>query len=67
MKAPEKRNFDLDTLPVDVFDLADAGLTVESLTDGHGMPEFGASNSCVSGCCSAFCSCAFCGCSCQEM
>ena len=39
----KKISFDLDDLPVDVFDVAGAGLTVESLTDGHGMTEVGAS------------------------
>jgi hypothetical protein len=30
-------------LPMDVFELADKGLTVESLTAGHGLVENGAS------------------------
>nr|QEO73578.1 hypothetical protein [uncultured bacterium] len=40
--------FDLGNLPVDVFDVVDSGLTVESLTAGHGMAENGAS--CAVGC-----------------
>jgi hypothetical protein len=36
-------DFDLDDLPVDVFDVDGSGLTVESLTGGHGMAEVGAS------------------------
>ncbi|MEU6952186.1 thiomuracin/GE37468 family thiazolyl RiPP peptide [Streptomyces sp. NPDC045714] len=43
--------FDLDDIPADVFDLADSGLTVESLTAGHGLVENGASfPSCGSSC-----------------
>ncbi|MFC5290086.1 thiomuracin/GE37468 family thiazolyl RiPP peptide [Actinokineospora guangxiensis] len=47
-----------DALPLDVFELVENGSTVESLTAGHGMDEFGASNqtSC-SGCCSVMCTC----------
>jgi hypothetical protein len=36
-------DFGLDDLPVDVFDVDGSGLTVESLTGGHGMAEVGAS------------------------
>jgi len=36
-------DFNLDDLPVDVFDVEGSGLTVESLTGGHGMAEVGAS------------------------
>jgi hypothetical protein len=43
-------DFDLDDLPVDVFDLDDRGLSVESLTAGHGMAELGASCSSCSPC-----------------
>jgi hypothetical protein len=39
-------SFHLDDLPVDVFDV-DGGLTVESLTGGHGMTETGASCLCT--------------------
>ncbi|TDD12915.1 GE37468 family thiazolyl peptide [Nonomuraea diastatica] len=38
---------------MDVFDLTDSGLTIESLTAGHGMTENGASTTCV---CSSGCS-----------
>jgi hypothetical protein len=48
-----------DDLPLDVFELVDSGLEVESLTAGHGMPENGASFSgCYPACCS--CGCASC-------
>ncbi|MBF8194304.1 GE37468 family thiazolyl peptide [Nonomuraea sp. K274] len=40
---------------MDVFDLAESGLTIDSLTAGHGMPEHGASLPFCS--CSATCSC----------
>jgi hypothetical protein len=43
MSVSRKLSFDLNDLPVDVFDLSDSGLKFESLTDGHGMPEVGAS------------------------
>ena len=33
----------LDDLPTDVFELTSSGLTVESLTAGHGMTEVGTS------------------------
>ena len=34
---------ELNGLPMDVFELAEHGLEVESLTAGHGMTEVGAS------------------------
>jgi len=37
----------LDDLPVDVFEIDGSGLTVESLTGGHGMTETGASSFCA--------------------
>ena len=40
----EALSFDLDDLPMEVFDLADRGLTVETLTTGHGITEYGASS-----------------------
>ena len=43
MNVSDKLEFDLDDLPIDVFDLADSGLTIESLTAGHGLLENGAS------------------------
>jgi hypothetical protein len=44
---------DLDDLSMDVFELADQGLTVESLTDGHGITKMGTSCGliCVCSCC----------------
>ncbi|MFI5913335.1 thiomuracin/GE37468 family thiazolyl RiPP peptide [Dactylosporangium sp. NPDC051541] len=36
-------SFQLDDLPIDVFEVDGSGLTVESLTGGHGMTETGAS------------------------
>jgi hypothetical protein len=44
----EKVAFDLDDLPLDVFELADRGLEVESLTADHGMDGVGASSEATS-------------------
>jgi hypothetical protein len=52
----ERLNFDLSTVPMDVFDLADSGLTLESLTTGHGMQENAASSCCSCPCSSSSCS-----------
>jgi hypothetical protein len=41
--------YDLDSLAVDVFELTDAGMSVESLTGGHAMTELAAS--CRCSCC----------------
>jgi hypothetical protein len=41
-------DFDLDTVPVDVFDLEDSGLEVETLTTGHGQQSACLSLSCTS-------------------
>ncbi|WP_104129682.1 thiomuracin/GE37468 family thiazolyl RiPP peptide [Cryobacterium sp. N21] len=41
-------------LPIDVFELMDEGLNVNSLTAGHGMDEVGASTNCF---CYPCCSC----------
>jgi hypothetical protein len=46
-------NFDLDDLPMDVFELSNQGLEVDSLTAGHGMGELNASD------CDGVCSCAY--------
>jgi hypothetical protein len=54
-------SFLLDDLPVDVFDVG-GGLTVESLTGGHGMPETAASCFCSGGLCSG----CMCICSCTQ-
>jgi len=53
MSVDERVSLDLDDLPMDVFELADHGLVVESLTAGHGMTEMAAS----------CCSCTLCSCS----
>ena len=45
---------DVDDLPMDVFEVTDGGLTIESLTAGHGMTEMGASCNCF---CYICCSC----------
>jgi len=51
-------SFQLDDLPVDVFEVGGSGLTVESLTGGHGMAETGASCTLSRGFCfQCFCSC----------
>jgi thiazolylpeptide-type bacteriocin precursor len=49
-------DFDLEDLAVDVFEIDDSGLAVESLTGGHGMTEVAAS-------CSSLCSSSCCCCS----
>jgi hypothetical protein len=48
MNVETELEFNLDELPMDVFDVTDNGLAVESLTAGHGMTE-------VSGSCNCFC------------
>lgn len=48
-------DFELDNLPVDVFDLDGSGLIVESLTAGHGMAELRVSSSVCA--CPCECSC----------
>ena len=55
METTEELAFDLDGLPLDVFELDDAGLTVESLTDGHGVPPLTLSSSACT--CPCLCSC----------
>jgi len=43
---------DLDDLPMDVFELANRGLEVESLTAGHGTTKMATSfGSCICSCC----------------
>lgn len=45
MTAPvSTTDFTVDSLPLDVFELADSGLQVDSLTAGHGLVENGASD-----------------------
>ena len=53
MSISQQLELELDAALVDVFDLDDAGLTVESLTDGYGLTENGASSSFI-------CSCSIC-------
>jgi hypothetical protein len=54
MSVDQRVALDLDDLPMDVFELVDQGLRVESLTAGHGMIQMAASTV-VS--CSCFCCC----------
>jgi hypothetical protein len=54
MKDESKTPLDVDDLPMDVFEVTDGGLTIESLTAGHGMTEMGASCNCF---CYICCSC----------
>jgi len=42
--------YDLDSLAVDVFSLADSGASVESLTGAHAMTELAASCPCTWDC-----------------
>jgi hypothetical protein len=53
MAVDKRVALDLDDLPMDVFELVDQGLAVESLTAGHGMTQANGA-SCVTIC---FCSC----------
>jgi hypothetical protein len=56
--------FDLDSLAVDVFELTDSGMAVESLTGGHAMTELAAS--CRCSCCCWVDSAISCSGSCAE-
>jgi hypothetical protein len=51
----ERVALDLEDLPLDVFELADLGLEVESLTAGHGMAAMAGSRE--SGTTNQSCSC----------
>jgi hypothetical protein len=53
MSVDQRVALDLDDLSMDVFELADQGLEVESLTDGHGTTKMGTSCAliCVCSCC----------------
>jgi hypothetical protein len=53
MSGSENLEFDLDDLPIDVFELDNSGLSIESLTTGHGLLEN--STSVVSCACSCAC------------
>ncbi|SEM92213.1 thiomuracin/GE37468 family thiazolyl RiPP peptide [Nonomuraea pusilla] len=50
MSVSKGLDFDLANLPMDVFELADSGLGLESLTAGHGLTETGASTSALCSC-----------------
>jgi len=43
MDVEQRVDFDLNDLPLDIFELADQGLEVESLTAGHGITRMAAS------------------------
>lgn len=49
---PPALDFDVEGLPLDVFELVDSGVEIESLTAGHGMLENGASYGEGNLCCS---------------
>ncbi|MEU0492310.1 thiomuracin/GE37468 family thiazolyl RiPP peptide [Nocardiopsis changdeensis] len=49
--------FDIDDLPVDVFDLVADGTVGESLAAGHGMTEYDASRAYITCNCYASCTC----------
>jgi hypothetical protein len=54
MSVDKRVALDLDDLPMDVFELANEGLMVESLTAGHGTTPMAAS---LPGYCSCCCCC----------
>jgi hypothetical protein len=45
----------IEDLPIDIFEVADIGLSSRSLTAGHGMTEVGASQPCSNCSCINFC------------
>jgi len=49
--------YDLDDLAIDVFQISEDGLVVESFTEGHGMTETAASPCCCPRLCSSSCCC----------
>jgi hypothetical protein len=53
MTVSQELTFELHDIPMDVFELDNSGLTVQSLTAGHGMTDFGASCGCMTSCCTA--------------
>ena len=69
MSVSRQLDVDLESLPMDVFDLADSGLTVESLTAGHGMAEIGGQAYAPTFCCDCItCACTTCAaCSCTAL
>lgn len=52
MNSGKNIDLDLDDLSMDVFELSEQGLAIDSLTAGHGMGELDASGPCSIGCCS---------------
>ena len=56
MSVEQRVALDLNDLPLDVFELTEQGLVVESLTAGHGMTPVSASPCCSTYCCSCCCS-----------
>jgi thiazolylpeptide-type bacteriocin precursor len=55
MAVDQRVALDLNDLPMDVFELADQSLAVESLTAGHGMTKMAASCPICSCCCPCSC------------
>jgi hypothetical protein len=55
---PTKLN--LEDLPIDIFEVADIGLSSRSLTAGHGMTEVGASCQDAKSCSCPIAVCSFC-------
>jgi hypothetical protein len=52
MSVDQRVALDLNDLPMDIFELADQGLAVESLTAGHGTPASGRARfACLICCC----------------
>jgi hypothetical protein len=43
MENSQPAKINIEDLPVDIFEVADIGLSSRSLTTGHGMTEVGAS------------------------
>jgi hypothetical protein len=56
MSVDQRIALDLDDLPIDVFELANQGLAVESLTTGHGITKMTASLCPVATSCCCCCS-----------
>ena len=56
MNVSDSVKLNLNDLPVDIFEVADLGLSTKTLTAGHGMPENGASIVCF---CVPMCSCMY--------
>jgi hypothetical protein len=56
MSVEQRVALDLDDLPIDIFELADQGLAVESLTTGHAITKMAAASLCPVAC-SCCCCC----------